>query len=111
MSRIQSFELFWPFYLSQHLNRTCRGLHFIGTAAALGVAVWAGVRDPRWLPAALIAGYGPAWIGHFFFERNRPATFKYPLWSLICDFKMWTLMATGRLPGEMKRLGLDREVA
>lgn len=111
MSRIQTFEIFWPFYLSQHRNRVSRALHGIGTTAALGVAIGSVAWGVRWLPLALIAGYGPAWIGHFFFEKNRPATFQYPLWSLLADFKMWAFLVSGRLPGELRRLGLDREAA
>ena len=104
MERYRSFEAFWPFYLSQHLNPVSRGLHFGGTCLALGtVASAVALADPRLVPAALVAGYGPAWVGHFFFEKNRPATFQYPLWSLRGDFRMAWRMLRGALGPELER--------
>ncbi|NDG83618.1 MAG: DUF962 domain-containing protein [Proteobacteria bacterium] len=96
-----NFKEFWPFYLSQHSNRICRILHVFGTT--LAVAFVAGCLITAcfsWLPLALVLGYGPAWIGHFGFEKNRPATFKYPLWSFRADFKMLGLFYTGKLEAE-----------
>ena len=107
MSRISSFQEFWPFYLSQHLHPASRALHFFGTTAAFAVLGLALIGEGRLLPLALLAGYGPAWVGHFVFEKNRPATFRYPLWSLLGDFKMWGMMMSGRLNSELKRLGLE----
>lgn len=94
-----SFSEFYPYYLGEHRHPVCRGLHFAGTtlvivlmllAVATGVGTFA--------LAAPLAGYGPAWAGHFFFERNRPATFRYPLYSLLADFVMYWQMLTRRLP-------------
>ncbi len=105
--RIQSFEDFWPFYLGEHRDPLNRVLHFIGTTAGVSIALFAVVTfNPLAIPAALVAGYGPAWIGHFFVEKNRPASFKYPLYSLRGDCRMWCRFVTGRLTGELKSLGL-----
>jgi hypothetical protein len=87
--RLASFEEFWPFYLAQHSQRGCRILHYLGTSAALAIAVVALLSGhPRVLLLALLVGYAPAWIGHAFIEKNRPATFRYPFWSFFADFKM-----------------------
>jgi len=105
MERLKTFEEFWPFYVSQHSLPSTRALHFAGTtmvvAAVLLVA--AGWLSPWWLVATLVLGYGPAWIGHFFFEKNRPATFTYPLWSLRGDLRMWRLMLTRKMAPEVER--------
>jgi hypothetical protein len=106
-SRFRSFQEFWPFYLGQHSKPLTRRLHFTGTdiaVAAVLYAVWA--HDARYLLLALVAAYGLAWIGHYFIERNRPATFTYPLWSFAADWKMWAFMWTGRLDGELRRHGV-----
>jgi hypothetical protein len=95
----QSFREFYPAYLAEHKEKATRRLHFVGTLLvliALGVALW--TRDARWLIAAPILGYGLAWIGHFVFERNRPATFRHPLYSLAGDFVMFKDLLLGRLP-------------
>ena len=97
MRRFASFAEFYPFYLQQHATRACRRLHFAGSVlviAALGAALATG--DARWLVAAPVAGYGFAWIGHFFFERNRPATFSHPLYSLMGDWVMFGDIVRGR---------------
>jgi hypothetical protein len=87
--RLATFTDFWPFYLSQHRQRGCRMLHYLGTSSAIVIAVVAvATGHPRWLLAALLVGYAPAWIAHAFIEKNRPATFRYPVWSLLADFKM-----------------------
>ena len=92
-----SFRAFYPYYLGEHRDRTCRRLHFVGTSFALGFIVLAIVRaEPRWLLAALVSGYAFAWVGHFFFEKNRPATFKYPLWSLMGDFRLFFETVSGK---------------
>lgn len=101
--RYQSFAEFWPFYVREHSQPACRTLHFIGSSLALAVLVAAAIYNPWWLLAAPIVGYGFAWVGHFVIEKNRPATFKYPLWSLAADWKMWALMLTGRMGGEVKK--------
>lgn len=98
-----TYEEFWPYYVSQHMRPTTRKLHFLGTAAVL-VSLAAGVLvSPAWLLAMPIAGYGFAWVGHFFVEKNRPATFTYPLWSLRGDFRMFRLMLLGRMGPEVER--------
>lgn len=98
MSRFASFREFYPFYLSEHSNRTSRRLHFTGSCGVLvllGVAIWS--RNGWWLLAALFCGYGFAWVGHFFFERNRPATFKHPFYSFAGDWVMFRDIITGRI--------------
>ena len=105
MERLKTFEEFWPFYVSQHSLASTRALHFAGTTmvSAAVLAVAAGWLSPWWLFATLVLGYGPAWIGHFFFENNRPATFTYPGWSLRGDFRMWRLMLMGKMAPEVER--------
>ena len=101
--RLSSFEAFWPFYVSQHLDRTNRRLHFVGTSLVIACLVAGLLESPAWLLAMPVAGYGFAWIGHFVFEKNRPATFTYPLWSLRGDFRMYRLMWLGRMGPEIAR--------
>ena len=150
--RIQSYEEFWPYYLSEHRDATSRRLHFLGTSgfiasvvgsavtspatflpamAGFGAVLYDGVQkgegdtaslkhvagmlglgtagSPVLFPAGVVFAYGCAWVGHFGFESNTPATFKYPLWSLISDFKMWSHMVRGQLwSGDpLEELGLD----
>lgn len=93
-----TFADFYPFYLSEHRNRTCRRLHFVGSTLALVcLGMLIGTGNFWWLLAGLVAGYGCAWIGHFGFEKNRPATFKYPLYSFIGDWVMYKDILTGRI--------------
>ena len=97
--RYASFEAFYPYYIHEHSNRTCRRIHIVGSAVVLAVAVTAVVtRNPWWLLAMPVVGYGAAWVGHFFFEKNRPATFQHPLYSLLGDFVMYRDMILGRVP-------------
>ena len=99
-----SFSEFWPHYVAEHSRPHTRLLHLIGTAIALGCVVFFITIGWWWLfPLALIPGYGAAWIGHFFIEKNKPATFQYPLWSFIGDYKMIWLMLTGRMGEEVER--------
>ena len=99
-----SFEQFWPFYLGEHSLPATRWLHFFGSSCALGLAASAAVTGtPGLLVGALLCGYGFAWVSHFFIEKNKPASFKYPGWSFIADWKMWLYMATGRLNAELTR--------
>jgi len=94
-----TFRRFYVFYLGEHSNRTCRRLHFVGTSLVIGCVLAAVVtRDAWWLIGAPLCGYGFAWIGHFFFEKNRPATFTHPLYSLWGDWVMYRDMLTGRIP-------------
>jgi hypothetical protein len=99
-----SYEEFWPFYVSQHAHPRTRLLHLVGTAFALICLVVALAWQRWWLLAAVpVVAYGLAWIGHFFIERNRPATFTHPLWSLRGDFRMFVLMLRGRMHDEVRR--------
>jgi hypothetical protein len=94
----RSFAEFYPFYLSEHANRTSRRLHFVGSSIAIALLVAAAATQHWWLLAvALVEGYGFAWVGHFFFERNRPATFKHPLLSFMGDWRLWWDIVTGRI--------------
>jgi hypothetical protein len=107
MIAYKSFEEFWPFYLAQHANRICRFLHAFGTILGIGLVIATFVLGrPGLLGLAPIAGYGFSWIGHFFFEKNRPATFRYPKWSLIGDFRMLKMILTGQIQSELNRLGI-----
>jgi hypothetical protein len=101
--RLGTYEEFWPFYVSQHRHAVNRSLHFVGTSLVLGCVAASVLVSPSFLFAAPFAGYGFAWFGHFFFERNKPATFTYPLWSLRGDFRMYRLMLLGRMGPELDR--------
>ena len=93
-----SFRDFYPFYLSEHSNRTCRRLHFVGSSLVLIVfAATLITQHWVWLWLLPLIGYGFAWIGHFFFEKNRPATFKHPLYSFAGDWVMFAQMLGGRI--------------
>jgi len=96
--RFSSFREFYPFYLGEHANPTCRRLHFVGS---LGVIVLVGTAivtgNAWWLLGALVCGYGFAWVGHFFFEHNRPATFRHPVYSFIGDWAMFVDVLRGRV--------------
>jgi hypothetical protein len=97
--RFRTFADFYPFYLSEHSNRTSRRLHFAGTCVALALMIAAAVTQKWWLIAvALVQGYAFAWVGHFFFEHNRPATFRYPRFSLMGDWRLWWDILNRRLP-------------
>ena len=96
--RYESFREFYPFYLSEHANPTCRRLHFVGTTLVIAFLATAFItRSAWWLLGALVAGYGFAWIGHYFFEHNRPATFTYPIYSFIGDWVMFKDLLTGKI--------------
>lgn len=89
---ITTYAEFWPLYLREHAHPLNRRLHFLGTTIAFVLIIAAAITaDARYLLAALLSGYGFAWAGHFFIEKNRPATFSYPLWSFVSDWRMWLL--------------------
>lgn len=106
--KLSRYEDFWPFYLREHARPATRALHYAGTAfglALLGAAVWT---SNAWLVLpAVVSGYAFAWIAHMAVEKNRPATFTYPLWSLISDFRMFFLWAAGRLGPELRKAGIE----
>ena len=96
--QFNSFEAFWAYYLGEHESETNRRLHVLGTSAALATAALALLRrKPLLLALVPLIGYGPAWVGHFLVEGNRPATFRHPLWSLRADLRLTARALTGRL--------------
>jgi hypothetical protein len=101
--RLRTYEEFWPYYVSEHSKPATRALHVFGTALVLLALAAAVFVSPWWLLVAPVAGYAPAWIAHFFVEKNRPATFTYPLWSLRGDFRMFALTLRGRMGAELER--------
>jgi len=93
-----TFKEFYPFYLSQHANLTCRRLHFVGSTMVLILIGLSLFLQNAWLLIGLpIAGYSCAWVGHFIFEKNRPATFTYPLYSLLGDWVMFWQIIVGKV--------------
>ena len=96
--KFNSFAEFYPYYLSEHGDSTCRRLHFVGTSLVIFILAMAIGRSAWWLLWALpVAGYSFAWVGHFFFEKNRPATFRHPLYSLMGDWVMFKDICVGRI--------------
>ncbi len=103
--RIQSFAEFWPFYVREHSLRSTRLIHFVGTTLSLAVVIAAiATQQWWWLLAAPVCGYGFAWFSHFVIEKNKPASFSYPLWSFAADWKLWALTLTGRMEAETQRI-------
>lgn len=109
MREINTYKAFWPFYVSQHQSKVSRNFHFVGTTFGLTCLVMGFVHSPWYFLAMPFCSYGFAWFGHYVFERNRPATFTYPLWSLMADFQMFAFMCIGRMDREVKRMGVLRE--
>ncbi|MGF1463699.1 MAG: Mpo1-like protein [Maricaulaceae bacterium] len=106
-NRIQTYAEFWPHYLREHARPRTRSLHYVGTAlslAALAAAVL--TLNPLWLLGMPLGGYGFAWASHAFVERNKPATFTHPLWSLVSDYRMFFFWLSGRLTPELERAGV-----
>jgi hypothetical protein len=101
---MRTFAEFWPFYVREHSRPGTRLLHAAGTLTSTTILIFVLATGRwRWLPLALVAGYGAAWVSHFLVEHNRPATFKHPLWSLLGDYKMVALMLAGRMGAEVAR--------
>ena len=99
MTQFYSLSEFYPFYIGEHQNLICRRLHFVGSSLVLGcMAAGFSTGQWFWFPIALLCGYGFAWIGHFFFEKNKPATFKYPFYSFISDWIMYKDILIGKIP-------------
>ncbi|MBX6420361.1 MAG: DUF962 domain-containing protein [Nevskia sp.] len=95
----RSFGEFYPYYLGEHTDRTCRRLHFVGTTLVIATTIYAlATARLAYLLLLPLFGYGFAWVGHFFFEKNKPATFKHPWYSLMGDFVMYKDIWTGRIP-------------
>ena len=102
---IDNYRDFWDFYVREHSQPLTRALHFIGTTLGLLLLAWFILRGPwYYFPLSLVVGYAFAWFAHFVVEKNRPATFKYPLWSFISDYKMMWFMLTGRMGREVERV-------
>lgn len=102
--KIESYHEFWLFYVHEHSDRRNRALHFIGTSLSIILFICSvGLGSWPLFFAAIVSGYFFAWIGHFVIEKNRPATFTYPFWSLISDFKMWGLTVIGKMPAEIEK--------
>ena len=105
--RISTYREFWPHYLREHAQAKTRAIHFLGTGIATAAIAALAVTGNPWFGAlALIGGYGPAWTAHFFVEKNRPATFTYPVWSLLSDYRMAWSWLTGHLSQELDRAGV-----
>ena len=94
--RFASFEAFYPYYIHEHSNQVCRRIHIVGSALVIVAALLGLFVNGWWFAAMPLVGYGFAWVGHFFFEKNRPATFKYPLWSLMGDWRMFFETISGK---------------
>ena len=110
--KIESFEAFWPYYVGEHRLPACRAVHYVGSTLAPSLVIAAVATQIWWLLLLVpLAGYGPAWYGHFILEKNRPATFTYPVWSLLADFKMLGLAMRGKMDAEVTRLYGSRHPA
>ena len=109
MREYQTCSEFFPYYLREHASPATRRFHYVGTALVIVVFFWAMFTlSPLWLLAMPVAGYFFAWVSHAFVERNKPATFTYPLWSLMGDFKMFFLALTGRLGPHLEKAGVPQ---
>jgi hypothetical protein len=109
--RFKSFSEFWPFYVSEHSKNGTRILHLVGTSVGIAVMGYFIAVGPWWLfPLGLVPGYGAAWLSHFLIEKNKPATFEYPLWSFMGDYKMIALMFTGRMRDELLRASSRKRI-
>lgn len=103
--KIENYSEFWDFYVAEHSQPLTRLLHFIGTSLGIVLLVWF-IRNGTYLyiPLCFVVGYAFAWTSHFFVEKNKPATFKYPLWSFISDYKMMFFMLIGKMNAEVERV-------
>ena len=106
VAKITSYAAFCPYYLREHAKRETRAVHYAGTALTFVLLAVAIVAGGYWWAALPIAGYGFAWAAHFGVEKNRPATFTYPLWSLASDYRMFFLWASGRLGPHLRAAGI-----
>lgn len=103
--RITEYAEFWDFYVAEHSQPLTRLFHFVGTSLGIVLLIWF-LKNGTYLyiPLCFVVGYAFAWFSHFFIEKNKPATFKYPLWSFISDYKMMFYMLTGKMNGEVERV-------
>jgi hypothetical protein len=107
MREYRTFKDFWPFYLREHARPATRAWHYVGSTLAILVLAGALLTQTWWLLLAVpVAGYFFAWVSHAFVERNKPATFTYPLWSLIADYRMYGFFLAGKLDGELDKAGV-----
>lgn len=102
-TRFTTFSEFWPFYVGEHSKATTRRLHFIGTLSLIPLLVISFIYSVYLLLLLPVSAYGFAWYSHYFVEKNRPATFTYPVWSLLADFRMFWLMCSGKMDVEVIR--------
>jgi hypothetical protein len=103
-SNIRTYREFWPYYLNEHSRPATRAIHIAGTGLAIAILLAAVLMSSLWLAGlAVLAGYAPAWFAHFLVEKNQPATFRYPVWSLLSDFRMAGTWLAGNLHRELKR--------
>jgi len=106
--KIRTFDEFWPYYLKEHSLPVTRAWHYVGTSLSIAILIAAILSaNFSWTLAALISGYFFAWVSHGAFEKNKPATFTYPLWSLFSDFKMLFCFVTGRMARELAKAGVN----
>ena len=103
MSNFTTFSEFWPFYVREHSKALTRRMHFVGTACLFPLLYLAVFVDSLWFASMPIVAYGFAWAAHFLVEKNKPATFQHPLWSLLADFKMFGLMCVGKMDAEVEK--------
>lgn len=108
MKTITTYADFWPHYLREHAKPSTRAWHYVGTCIALLVLVSV-ILTGQWifLPLAFVSGYFFAWLSHGLIEKNKPATFTYPLWSLLSDFKMLFCFLTGQMKAELEKAGVS----
>ncbi len=106
MVKIATYAEFWPYYLREHGKPETLAMHYAGTALTFVFAGIALVFGGWWWVAVPLAGYGFAWAAHFGVEKNRPATFTYPLWSLVSDYRMFFLWLGGRLGPHLRTAGV-----
>lgn len=113
MNAPRNFTEFWDFYVAEHSQPVTRVLHFVGSVVGVAVLIWLVMRGSWYLfPLALVPGYAFAWLSHFFVEHNKPATFKYPLWSFAGDWVMVWYMLQGKMSAEVERVcGKSEKVA
>ena len=107
LSQSPDYQTFWPVYLAAHSRPATRAIHMAGTAASILLILAAvALGNPWFIAASIVAGYAFAWISHGLVERNKPATFDHPLWSILSDFRMLFLWLGGRLGNELSRHGI-----